>query len=144
MRKPKTIGVGYASLLERLSQTGSGLLSDCAPCGLLECRAHRLAADQQGHRQSPAPAAHRTVAQIDERVQHKKPREEEVPTPRGSEVLAAWHGRPGRKRALNAFTVQLRYAQDPGRTGPMAKQRWRGTDGLASGSRSPGGEPSLI
>src|SRR6516225_5554045 len=59
MRKPKTIGVGYASLLERLSQTGSGLLSDCAPCGLLECRAHRLPADQQGHRQSPAPAAHR-------------------------------------------------------------------------------------
>src|SRR5258708_6454180 len=57
MRKPKTIGVGYASLLERLSQTGSGLLSDCAPCGLLECRAHRLPADQQGHRQSPAPAA---------------------------------------------------------------------------------------
>src|SRR5256886_4156110 len=37
MRKPKTMGVGYASLLERLSQTGSGLLSDCAPCGLLEC-----------------------------------------------------------------------------------------------------------
>src|SRR5262249_30676526 len=43
MRKPKTIGVGYASLLERLSQTGSGLLSDCAPCGLLEswCSAER-------------------------------------------------------------------------------------------------------
>src|SRR5262249_47583894 len=59
MRKPKTIGVGYASLLERLSQTGPGLLSDCAPCGLLEYRAHRLPADQQGHRQSPAPAAHR-------------------------------------------------------------------------------------
>src|SRR6516225_6932069 len=58
MRKPKTIGVGCASLLERLSQTGSDLLSDCAPCRLLECRAHRVAADQQGHRQSPAPAAH--------------------------------------------------------------------------------------
>src|SRR5262249_10955914 len=56
MRKPKTIGVGYASLLERLSQTGSGLLSDCAPCGLLEYRAHRLPADQQGHRQSPTAA----------------------------------------------------------------------------------------
>src|SRR5262245_20947092 len=42
MRKPKTIGVGYASLLERLSQTGSGLLSDCAPCGLLEYRAFRV------------------------------------------------------------------------------------------------------
>src|SRR5260370_18938751 len=49
MRKPKTIGVGYASLLEGLSQTGSDLLSDCAPCRLLECRAHRVAADQQGH-----------------------------------------------------------------------------------------------
>ena len=41
--QPKTMGVGYASLLERLSQTGSGLLSDCAPCGVLGCRAHRVA-----------------------------------------------------------------------------------------------------
>ena len=41
------MGVGYASLLERLSETGPGLLSDCAPCGLLEFRAHRVAADQQ-------------------------------------------------------------------------------------------------
>jgi DNA end-binding protein Ku len=31
MRRPKTIGVGYASLLEGLSQTGPSLLSDCAP-----------------------------------------------------------------------------------------------------------------
>src|SRR5215813_9367836 len=59
MRNPEAIGVGCASLLERLPQTCPGLLSDCAPCGLLECRAHRLPADQQGHRQSPAPAAHR-------------------------------------------------------------------------------------
>src|SRR5213079_3497986 len=44
MRKPKTMGVGDASLLERLSQTGSGLLSDCAPCGLLS--AERIALRQ--------------------------------------------------------------------------------------------------
>src|SRR6516164_10297836 len=55
----KTIGVGYAPLLERLSQAGSGLLSHCAACGLLDRRPHRISADQQGHRQSPTPAAHR-------------------------------------------------------------------------------------
>src|SRR4029077_7929730 len=57
MRNPEAIGVGYASLLERLSQTCPGLLSDCAACGVLDGRAHRLSADPQGHRQSPAPAA---------------------------------------------------------------------------------------
>jgi len=34
LRKPEAIGVGYASLLERLSQARPGLLSDCAPCGV--------------------------------------------------------------------------------------------------------------
>ena len=36
MRNPETIGVGYASLLERLPQTCPGLLSDCAACGVLD------------------------------------------------------------------------------------------------------------
>src|SRR4029453_10243147 len=36
MRKPEAIGVGCASLLERISQTCPGLLSDCAACGLLD------------------------------------------------------------------------------------------------------------
>src|SRR5215471_19527955 len=34
MRNPEAIGVGCASLLERLPQTCPGLLSDCAACGL--------------------------------------------------------------------------------------------------------------
>jgi hypothetical protein len=36
MRKPEAIGVGCASLLERLPQTCPGLLSDCAACGVLD------------------------------------------------------------------------------------------------------------
>src|ERR1700681_1950076 len=60
VRKPKpTIGVDCASILERLSQTGAGLVSDRAAYGVLDLRADRVAADQQGHRQSAAPAAHR-------------------------------------------------------------------------------------
>jgi hypothetical protein len=35
-RRRKPIGVGRASLLERLSQTCFGLLSDCAACGVLD------------------------------------------------------------------------------------------------------------
>src|SRR5262249_13647834 len=35
-RRRKPIGVGHASLLERLSQTCFGLLSDCAACGVLD------------------------------------------------------------------------------------------------------------
>jgi Protein of unknown function (DUF2924) len=56
-RRRKPIGIGRASLLERLSQTCAGLLSNCATCGVLDGRAHRLPPGQQGHRQSPAPAA---------------------------------------------------------------------------------------
>jgi hypothetical protein len=35
-RNPEAIGVGCASLLERLPQTCPGLLSDCAACGVLD------------------------------------------------------------------------------------------------------------
>jgi len=42
----------------KASQTGSGLLSDCASMRLLECRAQsRCGRFNKAHRQSPAPAA---------------------------------------------------------------------------------------
>src|SRR5262249_50772080 len=46
MRKPETIGVGCASLLERLPQTCPGLLSDCAACDLLDGGTQEVAKGQ--------------------------------------------------------------------------------------------------
>jgi hypothetical protein len=47
-------GLHHASLLERLPQAGPGLLPDRIARRLLDRRAHRLPADQQGDRQSAA------------------------------------------------------------------------------------------